>query len=105
MNLVADRRHIHTITQVYKSLNDLAPDRIKSQFKYVGEDQEEDRRTTRSVTRRDLEIPNLKLKVSRRSFKYRGAHLYNMVDDDIRKKDTLNQFKRALAKSDMFALV
>ncbi len=103
MNLVSDRRHIHTITQVYKSLNDLAPARICSPFKRVG--QEADRRTTRAVTRQDLEIPNLKLKVSRGSFKYRGAQLYNMVDDDIRGKVTLNQFKRTMAKSDMFALV
>ena len=105
MNLVADRRHIHTATQVYKSLHELAPAKIGDMFVEVGEVRNDNTRTTRAMTRRDLAIPDVKLKVSQGAFKYRGAILYNLVDEDIRAKETLNQFKQAINKSDMFAIV
>ena len=94
------------MTQVYKCLHELAPEKLSKQLTQkanVGPNETaKTHRTTRSCTRGDLTIPNLKLEASRKSFCYRGPMMYNMIDTEIRNSDTLAQFKSRLLKSDMF---
>ena len=105
MNYVADRRHQHTLTQVYKCLHGLAPRKICQQITKLTDMRDHGARQTRSVTSDKLFIPNYKLEITRGNFRYRGPMIYNMLDQEIKDSASLEGFKRALRGSHMFEVL
>ena len=101
---IADRRHFHTMVQVYKCLNGMAPETLTNQLSQVENKQQSGGVTTRSSSRGDLLIPDIKLEVTRKSFRYRGPQPYNMLEEDIRNESTLINFKRVILSSDLFTV-
>ena len=75
---LADRRHTHTIGQVFKCLHGLAPPHVCEQIKMV-----QHAMTTRSSVANKLEVPVFRLEVSHQAFQYRGPSFWNMLDTDI----------------------
>ena len=102
LHYLADRRHILTLTQVYKCINGLAPQKLSQQIK-LRKDQSV--RSTRSSDTLEAVVPNIRLDICRKSFRYRGPWYWNFIDDEIRISPSLETFKRRLYKSDTFATV
>ena len=75
---------------VYKSLHELAAEYLTSKF---------ERRET-AYNRRDsenkLNVPLLRTNYYKNSFSYSGAILWNSLSCDLRKPESLKQFKRLL---------
>ena len=97
MHYLADRRHFHTLNQVFKSLNNLAAKNIANQLKLV---KNQHLRNTRQAASMKLQVPQVQLEMSKKSFKFRGPQLWNLLDDDITCSDSLNSFKRSILSSD-----
>ncbi len=81
---------------VYKSVNDLAPNRMKDMVTYVRDSHS---RTTRSSVKNDLYLPTGKHKeLYIQSFAYSGAKIRNSINPDIRNQQSLNSFRNAYIK-------
>ncbi len=105
MTYVADRRHQHTLTQVYKCLHGLAPDKICRQITRLTDLRDTNARQTRAIVRDQLYVPNLKLEPSRGSFRFWGPMLYNFLDQETKEASSLNTFKWSLHNSDLFEVI
>jgi len=83
------KRKIQTATMVYKSLNGLAPEYLRSKFS--------NRCDISSYTLRDcmgkLAIPLPGTNVLKNSFSYSGAVLWNSLPVRLRQTQTLSSFK------------
>ena len=99
---LSDRRKMHTLNQVYKCVYQLAPQNVASLVSLVSEHHSVN---TRASTSLKLHVPDICLNICRRAFKYRGLQLWNIVDDEITAKTSLDTFKQAMKDSDMFQVV
>ena len=82
--------NLKKVISVYKSLsspNARCPDYIVNKFMYVSDSR------LRSSNQEYLKIPKPKLDFFRKSFEYSAAKLWNEIPFNIRKTDTLHQFK------------
>ena len=90
---LADRRHSHVATMVYKSLN-LAPDCLRAKFV--------DRDNVTSYTLRDttnkLAVPKPHTNYLKKSFSYSGATLWNSLPKKLRQAKLLEIFKSGCTK-------
>ena len=84
----AYRIDFRTLTYVYKALNCLRPQYICNMFSYVNNN-----KVNRSSVRRDLALPNRRLKISRKHLRYNGDKLYSNIVSEIRNSETLRAFK------------
>ena len=85
---LADKIDFRILTYVYKALHCLTPQYICNMFSYVNNN-----RVTRSSVRRDLGLPNRRLKIFRKHLRYNGAKLYDNIVSEIRNSETLRAFK------------
>ncbi len=92
------------MTQVYKCLNDLAPAKLSVQITHLN-NTGNNSITTRLKDKGDLLIPNIKLENARKSFRYRGPQLFDMLFVTTRNQPTLASFKHKLMSSDMFEVI
>ncbi len=99
---LADRRHAHTLNQVYKCINDLSPPHINQEINLVHKQHPVQ---TRAAANLVAALPNVRLETSRRVFKYRGQCLWNLLDDDMEKKLSIDSFKRVVYNSDLFEAI
>ena len=81
-----------TTTMVYKSLNDLVPMYLSNIFS---------RNSTRDTvylrnSESDLRVPLFKTANGQKSFAYRGAHLWNNLESEVKKAPSLSVFKHQL---------
>ncbi len=102
LNMVADRRHEHTLTQVFKCTHGLAPEKVSRQIVHRTTENTRHDMQTRSMTRDDLLVPDYRLETTRGSFRFRGPSWYNRLDQDIRTAPSVNAFKNALRRTEMF---
>ena len=86
---IQERVKLRTVTMVYKSVNNTAPQYISDMFKIKSAHQT---RVTRSSTRQDLCIPKAKLTLTRKALPYSGATLYNKLPLNVRGAMTLKDF-------------
>ena len=98
----ADRRHMHTLLQTNKCLNELVPAKVCSQLMKI---ETVHNRQTRSATQQELYIPFRRLDLTKKAFRIRGPSLWTLVDDDLKDKPSIDSFKHGLMKSDMFEVV
>ena len=78
------------VISVYKSLcstNERCPDYLVNKFMYVSDSR------LRSSNLEYLKVPKPNLDFYRKSFEYSGAKLWNEIPFDIRKSESLQQFK------------
>ena len=91
---LADRRHSHIATMVYKSLNNLAPNYLRAKF--IGRD------NVTSYTLRDttnkLAVPKPHTKYLKTSSSYSGATLWNSLPKELRQAKSLEIFKSGCKK-------
>ncbi len=87
------RREQHTETQVFICVKGLAPRYLRNMFRFRQHDHSMITRAERSMT---LEVPNLKLSVSRKGFRYRGPIGWNKLDQQAKTSETLLEFKHAI---------
>ena len=99
LNLLVDRRHLHTAHQVYKGLNELTPANIRSQLTLLSE---VTARETRASSVLDLVVPNFNLETTRKSFRYRCPFIWNLLDYEQKSKQSFASFKYSLINSDLF---
>ena len=78
---------------MYKLLNNLAPEKLKQQFRYVNEVSS---RVTRLSSENVLYIGKPRLELTKKSFAYRGAILWNSLPTHVRSAPTLDIFKNCL---------
>lgn len=84
---LVDRRSAHMATMVYKSLNGLAPDYLKSKFVHrVSHYQLRD-------SENKLAVPKPRTNYLKNSFRYSGAVLWNGLPSHLRQAESLNSFK------------
>ena len=102
LNYLADRRHMHTLNQVYKCINDLSPTHVNNQISLMSTNHQ---MQTRSTLSHVAYVPNIRLEVCRKSFRYRGPCLWNIIDDEIKIKPSIDSFKRAVYQSDLFEVL
>ena len=81
-----------TATMVYKSLNGLVPMYLSNIFS---------RNSTRDTiylrnSENDLRVPQFKTANGQKSFAYRGAHLWNNLESEVKKAPSLLVFKHRL---------
>ena len=81
-----------TATIVYKSLNDLAPAYLSTIF---SKNSSRDTIKLRN-SETDLRVPLLKTTNGQKSFSYRGAHLWNSLEPEVKLAPSLYAFKRLL---------
>ena len=83
------QRELKTATMVYKSLNGLVPDYLKSMFT--------DQRATSTYSLRNFEgklaLPLPHTNFLKNSFSYSGAVLWNSLPTNLRQAQTLTSFK------------
>ena len=84
-----------SLIMVYKALNGLLPSYITNMFKYIAN---VTKRSTRSSSNGNLWVPNYKLTITRSSFSYNGAVIYNTLPQDIKLSESLRAFKKNLFK-------
>ena len=84
------RRHKHIDCQVFRCLNGLAPPNV---CELITPRQPEHAMTTRSITSGDLNVPNIKLEVCRKSFKYIGPLMWHKLPDSVKHATSLPTFK------------
>lgn len=86
------QRNFQKAVMVYKSLNGLAPDYMRSMFTY--------RDTSYSLrdTEGKLAIPKPRTNYLKNSFGYSGAMLWNNLPVEIRQANTLTSFKRGCSE-------
>ncbi len=99
---LSDRRHSHTLNYVYKCLNGLAPEHVAQQLQPVADAHN---RNTRAANRDDLLVPALHLDMTRRSFRFRGPFYWNLTECPVRTAPSIQAFKSAVKRSDMFDVV
>ena len=87
------RRIKHVCIMAYKIINGLAPKKLEKIFTKVSEVSQ---RSTRSLDQDLLYIKKPRLELSKKSFGYRAAVLWNKLPKDIRLAPTLESFKTAL---------
>ncbi len=78
---------------MYKIMNGLLPDKLKQLFKYVSY---VSCRETRSSISLDLYIYKLRLELTKKSFFFHGAVLWNNLPDHVRNAPSLEIFKTLL---------
>ena len=83
------RRQKHIYVLLYKIFNDLAPEYLKSKFKY---------KTTNYFLRNanNLILPKHNTNYCKRTFLYEGSKMYNNLPTELRRPDTLNIFLKNL---------
>lgn len=88
------QRELKTATMVYKSLNGLAPEYLKSMFT--------DRSSTTTYSLRNCEgklaVPLPRTNFLKNSFSYSGAVLWNSLPTNLRQAQTLASFKSGCRK-------
>ena len=94
---LTERLFYHRSILTYKCLNGLTPEYLSAKFIL-----NTNTYNTRSVNRRDLQIPKCKTTTGQRSFSYLGAKLWNSIDVRTRDCATLDCFKNRL-KVDILA--
>ena len=105
LNYISDRRHEHTLTQVYKCIHGLAPDKVSKKNVSKTPENTTHEMQMRSVTRDELFVPNLKLETACSSSRFRGSTWYNLLDPETRRAPSVNAFKYALKNSDLFEVM
>ena len=88
-----------TVTLMYKSLNELAPEYMRNLFTKCSDSNSRVLRSTDT----DLKLPLLKTSAGEKSFLYRGARLWNSFSKETKVAPSLNAFKR-LSKDDIDTL-
>ena len=78
---------------VYKCLNNLAPDSLSSNLKYVSDSQPY---FTRTAINKCLRTPKPDLSIMKHSFQYSGPFLWNTLPTNVTQSTTLISFKRSL---------
>ncbi len=81
--------------QMYNIINDTAPQYLRECFTHVSGVH---RHNTRNRHRDNLTVPSFKLATGQRSFMYRGAILWNCLDEHIKCSPTIDIFKVRYAK-------
>ena len=91
---LADRRHFHIATMVYKSLNNLAPEYLRVKFV------DRDNVTSYSLidTTNKLAVPKPHTDYLKKSFSYSGATLWNSLPKEHRQAKSLEVFKSGCKK-------
>ena len=102
LNYLSDRRHLHILVQTYKGVNGIAPNRVCEHINLIANVQTI---CTRAGTTNKLVVPNYRLNVCQKSFRYRGPIVWNLVDNDIITARNVNCFKAVLQRSDMFEVI
>ena len=87
------RRKKHTLIWVYKILNGLAPKRLERLFTRISE---VTHRLTRYNEGDKLYIPKPRLELTKKSFRYRAATLWNNLPEYIKTAPSIVHFKSAL---------
>ncbi len=94
-----DRRHYHVCHQTYKCLNDLAPKHLGAEF--IRPDAVHSIQT-RFATEGNLTVPQVQLQLCTRDFYVRAPFYWNLIDYDVKTSDSLQSFKNALFRSNLF---
>ena len=84
-----DRRRLHKVILVYKCLHVETEGANVNLIRYMDRHQHNTRR------KEDFIRPKLKTEQLKRTFRYSAAQIWNSLPVDIRKRETLNAFKRA----------
>ena len=92
---IQDRVKFRSVVMVYKTMNGLTPTYMAKMFTEVSE---VSTRQTRSSQSKKLYIPKRNLCISRQSFRYMGAILYNELDTDTQSCTSLSSFKHRAYK-------
>ena len=81
-------RKIHKCVLVYKCLNNLVPQYLSDYFtrNYNVHSYNTHRKT-------DLHLPKVKLSLAKRTFRYLGSALFNLLPRSMQKAETLSSFK------------
>ena len=82
-----------SVILVYKSLNDLAPPYMAGMFQYV---KDTERNNLRSTTDDKLFVP----RVHPKSIRYSGPRVWNKLKPEVRRSESLAQFKLNYLKSE-----
>ena len=90
---LALHREFHTANEMYKIVNNMAPDEICSLFTV---NNIEHNFTLRSATRNDLVVPRCKLECGKRNFRHRGAIIWNSIPLPLHNEQTLKAFKKVV---------
>ena len=85
------RRKKHVNCQVYKCINQLAPNNVCDMIKPRDT---EHIMVTRSVTQGDLTIPRINLDLCRQNFKFKGPFQWQKLPLHVRNSPSLPSFKR-----------
>ena len=75
---------------VYRAVNELAPDYLRSMFRYVSEVSS---RSTRRAADEDLSVPVDRTKISKNTIADRGEQIWNSLSTHVRQWQTLQIFK------------
>ena len=86
---VEERIHYNTLVLVFKSINNLAPEKLQNLFHTV----EERHNYALRNAEISLNLPKPRTEALKRSFQYFGASLWNKLPCNIRRTDNLNSFK------------
>ena len=87
------RRKKHICIFMFKIMTDLLPEKLKKNFKLVSEVSSRD---TRHSTGHKLYVPKPRLELTKKSFIYNGAMLWNSLPDHVRYAPGLECFKTLL---------
>ena len=102
LHYLADKWHFHTLNQVYKCVNELALPPLCQQLHLVSERHNVG---IRHALANKLQVPQVRLELSKKAFKYRGPQMWNLLDEDVSCKESLRSFKHAIVSSDSFEIV
>ena len=72
-----DRFKFRILTTVIKALNECAPPYIMNMFSIMSD---QNRMNTRSCTRKDMQIPKVRLDLTKQGLRYQEACLYNLIN-------------------------
>lgn len=92
-----DRLDFRILTMVIKVLNKSAPPYIDDMFSTMPT---VNRMNTRSCARRDLQIPTVRLNLTKQGLRYQGATLYNTLNKSNNLSDiSVHNFKKLFIKT------
>ena len=87
------RRKKHLCIQMYKIMNNQLPGKLRQLFRYVSDVSS---RETRSSISLDLYVHRPRLELTKKSFFFQGAVIWNNLPDHVRKAPSLEIFKTLL---------
>ena len=92
---VKQRADLHLACMVYKCMQQTVPDYLQNIFSHM---HSVHRYSTRASTNNDLVLPKPNTNQLKRTFKYRGAQIWNSLDGHLRNIQSLGTFRSTYIK-------